>query len=101
MALANATLTTSATSIFTSAKVKGDAVVLVSFTNYSGADATVTLHACPAAEAAADENLLIKDLNIQAGKSFTYEVKVLLSQTDDLKALASANSAIAVTVSYA
>jgi hypothetical protein len=100
MAIANATLTNTASSIFTSAGPSGDAVALVSFTNYDTSAHTVSLHACPSAEAAADENLLIKDLSIPAGNSFTYEAKVLLSNGDDLKAIADANASVSVTVSY-
>jgi len=101
MAIANATLTTSAAQIFLSSNAEGDSVVLVSLTNYSGVAQTVDLHACPAAEAASDQNKVLHQLSIPAGESYMYESKLLLSQNDDIKATASANSSIAVTVSYA
>ena len=101
MALANATLTTSTAAIFTCANVKGTAVKAITLTNYSGSTVTVSLYACPLAEAAANENLILNGLSIDAGKTYNYkEAELLLSNTDDIKALASANTSVAVTVSY-
>jgi hypothetical protein len=99
MSLVNATLTDSAASVFTCANVKGTAVVTMFLKNHDTSARVVTVHACPADEAAADENMLL-EVSIPANDTYVITDKVLLANTDTIKALASVTSVCSMTVSY-
>lgn len=99
MALANATLTGSAATIFTCSNAGGSAVVTMVLKNHDASARTVTVHACPADEAAADENMLL-EVSVPAGDSYVFDSKVLLANTDTIKAFASVTSVMSATVSY-
>ena len=102
MSLANATLTASAATIFTAASARSylnASITSITFHNSDASARTVTLHACPADEAAATENKLF-DKSIPAGDSYTFSETLNLANTDTLKALASVTSVVSATVSY-
>jgi len=102
MALANASLTTSAQDIFTCANAGGTAVTGVVFYNSDTVAHNVNLHACPANEAQAVENQLVK-VNIPAGESYVFNDKILLANTDTITALndeANTTTAVGCTVTY-
>lgn len=100
MALANATLTDTSAVIYTCANAAGAAVVGIIFTNTDSAARTITVHACPAAEGEADENMILKQLSIGAGETYVWEYKLLLANTDTIEAFASVTSVVTATVSY-
>lgn len=102
MALANATLTASASGvqIFLCGNTGGSAVTSIWLKNHDTSARTVTLHACPLAEAVSDENMLL-EVSIPAGETYTLDAeKLILSDTDDLKAFADVTSVVTATVSY-
>lgn len=102
MALVNASLTTSAIDVFTAANAGGVAITSIIFYNSDTVAHNVSLHACPANEAQAVENQLIK-VNIPAGESYTFEPKLILANTDTLTALnaeSNTTTAVGCTVSY-
>ena len=100
MSLANATLATSPTSVFTCANAGGSAVVTIMLTNTDSVARTVDVHACPAAEANAAENLIFSR-EIPAGDTFVFSDKILLANTDDIKMLTTATATdVVATVSY-
>ena len=102
MALANATLTDSAATVFTANSAKTfltASVGLIVCKNHDSSARTITVHACPAGEAAADENMLF-EVSVPAGDTYTFSEKLLLANTDVIKAFASVTSVCSVTVSY-
>ena len=102
MSLANATLTTSDAAIFTCTNPGGALVSSIIITNYDASARTVTLYARPFGETAADENMILKTLSIAAGDTVVVppEYKLELGIADVISGLASANTAIIVTISY-
>jgi len=100
MSLANAILGTAPTSVFTSANANGSAITAIIFTNMDASARQVDLHACPAGEANAVENLILS-VNIPSEESYVFSDKLILGNTDDIKALIdAASSDVACTVSY-
>ena len=99
MALAQATLTTSAATIYTSS---GNNVVSSMYLcNYSGVDATFTLYLVQSAGSPTDANIIYKTVNITAGDTYIVDSeKTILATGDFISGLASANTSITVTVSY-
>lgn len=101
MSLVNATITNSETAILTCANAGGSAVVALMLTNTDASARTVTVHARPAGEAAADENAILYATSIPAGETLTINDKLLLSNTDVLSAVDSASgSKVVATASY-
>ena len=99
MALANTTLTDSATTVFTCSNAGGSAVVAVTFQNDDASARFATLHACPSAEAASAENRLF-NVSIPVGDSYVFDSKIILANGDDLKVSSDAASVVGCTVSY-
>jgi hypothetical protein len=100
MALANTTLGATDTTIFTCANANGSAVVALVFTNTDSVARTITVYARPSAEAAADENAILKAFSINAGETYVFNDKLLLANTDVISGLASSASVVVVTASY-
>jgi len=101
MSLANTTLGTSSSTIFTCSNADGCAVKSITLTNYGLVACTVTLYACPGGEAADNENIILKDLRLDPAESFNYkEANLLLANGDNLKGKASSILSIAVTTSF-
>jgi hypothetical protein len=102
MALVNATLTDSAATIFTANSARTfltASLGLIVLKNHDASARTVTVHACPADEAVADENMLF-EISIPAGDTYTFGEKLLLANTDTIKAFASVTSVVTASVSY-
>jgi len=103
MSLANASLSTSDTDVFTCSNAGGSAITSIVFFNSDTVTHNVNLHACPAGEAHVVENQLIK-VAIPAGESYTPDLgKLILADTDVLTALndeANTTTAVGCTVSY-
>jgi len=100
MALANATLGTTNTTIFTCANAGGSAVVALVFTNTDSSARTITVYARPAAKAAATENTILSALSIGAGETYVFSDKILLANTDVISGLASSAAVVVCTASY-
>lgn len=99
MAIARATLTTSAASIYTSSG--SSATTVIFFCNYSVAAVTVDVHIVPNAGTAGTDNQIVKEVSINAGDTYMLNVeKIVLDNGDEIQALASAGSSVTATVSY-
>jgi hypothetical protein len=107
MAIKNYAIETGGTDIFSPVALSlpaGEyAITNIMFCNISAADSvTLTLHAIPSGKASTDpETQVIKTLTIPASETFTFDTeKLVLDQTDKVRAVASANSRLVATVSY-
>lgn len=99
MALARATLTTSAANVYVSSG--NSAVTTMYLCNYSVSDVTVSLYLVPTAGSASDSNIIYKTLPIPAGDTYVIDSeRLVLSNGDMLQALASANTSVTATLSY-
>ncbi len=101
MSLANATVGTSDTTIFTAANAGGVAITAIILTNTEPSETrTVTVNARPLAEAVAAENRILSDLSLDAGDTYVFEGKLILADTDRISAISSGGTAVVATVSY-
>lgn len=99
--IVNATITNSETTLLTCSNVAGSAVVAVMLTNTDASARTVTVHARPAGEAAADENAILYQTSIPPGETHTITDKILMANTDVLSAIDSASgSKVTASVIY-
>ena len=99
MSLANVTLGATETTILTCANAGGSAVKALFITNTDSVARDVTLHVCPAGEAAADENLIMDAESVPAGDTIKVE-GLLLANADVVSGLASAGAVVVVSASY-
>ena len=99
MALANATVGATDTTIHTSANADGTGVVLIALYNSDSVSRQVTCNVRPAGEAVALENTLFK-VDIPSDETFTFTDKIILSDTDVISAKADVGSVVAATASY-
>ena len=100
MAIANQSLTTGGNNLFVGPADQEHAVTCVVFCNYS--ISTVVLNCCaiPNGGTTGDSSIIIKDLTLPAGETFTFDTeKFVLATGDRLWARASANSSVTATVS--
>lgn len=99
MAITSTQLGTSDTTIYTSS---GETAVTALFLcNTHSADITVSLHVVESGGAIADNRLILKDYNIPAGDTLTFEwEKLILGNGDFISGLASTGSKITVTASH-
>lgn len=100
MPIGNQTLGATETTIFTCANANGTAVVGLTFTNTDSVARTITVYARPSAESAADENKILHQFSVDAGETFTFNDKIMLSNTDVISGLASSAGVVVVTISY-
>lgn len=99
MALSQATLTTSASTVFTS--TGNSAVTTMYLCNYSGADVTVTVYLVPSAGTAGDSNIIYKTVPIAASDTYIIDTeRLVLANGDSVQALASAGTSVTMTVSH-
>jgi hypothetical protein len=102
MAIKNVTLNSAATQeLFLCPAGQEHAVTCVTFCNYSISTVTISVYAVPASTGAVgDESIMIKDLEIPAKETFTFDTeKLVLSQGDRIHAVCSANNAVTSTIS--
>ena len=101
MALANATLTNASAVVFTCANAGGSALTSIYLKNHTANSETVTLHACPAGEAEADENMLM-EVEVPANDTYVVPLngKLILANTDTIEMFADTASAVTTTISY-
>lgn len=99
MALAQSTLTTSASAVYTSSG--NSAIVTIYLCNYSAVDQTATLHLVAAAGSVSNSNIVYKEIPIAAGDTYVIDTeRLVLANGESIRALASANSSITMTVNY-
>lgn len=99
MAIAQQTVGTSATTIYTS--TNESAVVSVYFMNNDASAVTLQIHVVQDGDTAADTNKIVKDLSISAADTYVMDTeKLILSNNDTIQASASTGSVIQATVSY-
>jgi hypothetical protein len=105
MALTSTQITTSGEDIFlcpgtVPTDVQEHAVTCMIFCNTSASDVTLNLYAVPTGLSVATQTQVIKDLSIPAGETFSFDSeKLVLGTGDRVRAVASANSQLSVTVS--
>jgi hypothetical protein len=99
MSIANTQLTTSTAAIYTSS---GNSVVSVMyFCNTDSTARSFSLYAVPSAGTAGTTNQIYKNVLLQPSDTYVVDMeKLVLANGDTIQAVASANSAIAATVSY-
>lgn len=104
MALTCTEITTSGDDIFFVDPLWGAnqeyAVTCMIFCNTSASDVVLNLYAVPNGLSVAPQTQIIKDLTVPAGETFSFDSeKVILSTDDRIRAVASANNRLSVTVS--
>ena len=108
MALSNTTVLTTATGTLLLGPIptgKTYAVVVMFFTNSGTSAETVSVYAYPDADelldtSADDKNLLIKDLSIEGGDTFTFNAEKLLIDAGDSIIAVSSVGNIQAVLSY-
>jgi hypothetical protein len=99
MALSQATLTGSASAVYTSSG--NSAVTTMYLCNYSVSDRTVTIYLVPSAGTAGNSNIIYKEVPIAAGDTYIIDTeRLVLANGDSVQALASSTSSVTMTVSY-
>lgn len=79
------------------------AVTFVSFCNHSGSPVTIDIHVVPDGDSPTVDNLLAKDLEIDAYDTYIFYrggEKMLLGNNDSISVVASAANAVSTIVSY-
>lgn len=98
MAIANATILNTETTLFTSSG--NNAVTCIYFLNTDSATRTLDVHIKPLGEALAAENQIYDAVDIPAGDTFIIDLeKLILEDTDEITALASVTSVVVATIS--
>jgi len=100
MAINNQTLSISGNNLFLCPSDTEYAITCVVFCNYSGATVTINVYAVPSGGAVSNASIVIKQLELPASETFTFDTeKFVLSTGDRLHATCSADSAVTATVS--
>jgi hypothetical protein len=99
MALINTTLTTAVANIYAST---GNSVVVTAFVcNTDSSARTFNLYAVPTSGTASTSNQILKEVSINAGDTYIMNSeRLILANGETLRANASVNSVLVVTVSY-
>jgi len=98
MAIANATILNTETTVYTSSG--SNAVTVIYFLNTDSSARTLDIHVKPLGEALAAENQIYDAVNIPAGDTFVLDAeKLVLEDTDEITALASVTSVVVATIS--
>ena len=98
MAIANATILNTETTLFTA--TGNTAVTCIYFLNTDSVARTINVHIKPLGEALAAENQIYDAVNIPAGDTFVIDLeKLILENTDEITALASVTSVVVATIS--
>jgi hypothetical protein len=99
MALAQAQLGTSVTTIYTSSGES--ATVCIFFCNTNGTAETLDVYAVPSGGTAGIGNQIIDTLTINAGDTYIMNIeKIVLSNGDSIQAVATTGNVVTATVSY-
>lgn len=99
MALAQAQLGTSVTTIYTSS---GDsATTVIFFCNTNGTAEVIDVYAVPSGGTAGVTNQIIDTLTVNSGDTYIMNIeKLVLSNGDSLQAVATTGGVVTATVSY-
>ena len=98
MAIANATILNTETTIFTASG--NNAITVIYFLNTDSSARTIDVHIKPLGEALAAENQIYDAVSIPAGDTFVIDAeKLILEDTDEITALASVTSVVVCTIS--
>lgn len=99
MAIAQATLSTSSTTLYTSSGTT--AVTVIYLANSHTSSVTVQLHVVLSSGTATTANRIIKDLTIAAGDTYIMDTeRLILGNGDSIRTTASSASVVYSTVSY-
>jgi hypothetical protein len=100
MAINNQTLSTGGDNLFLCPADVEYAITCVIFCNYSASTVTINVYAVPSGGAVSNTSLVIKQLELPAGETFTFDTeKFVLNDGDRLHATCSADNAVSATVS--
>ena len=100
MAINNQTLSTGGDNLFLCPADTEYAITCVVFCNYSGATVTINVYAVPSGGAVSNASIVIKQLELPASETFTFDTeKFVLSTGDRLHATCSADNTVTATVS--
>jgi hypothetical protein len=100
MAINNQTLSTSGDNLFLCPTDTEYAVTCLIFCNYSVSTVTINVYAVPNGGTVSNSSLVIKQLELPASETFTFDTeKFVLTNGDRIHATSSANDAVAATVS--
>lgn len=99
MSIANTTLTTEATPVYTS--TGSSATTAIYFHNINGSAQTFNLYVVPNGQTVGNVHQIYGDKSVASKDTYIIDMeKLLLDNGDSLYANASANSAIVTTISY-
>jgi hypothetical protein len=100
MAINNQTLSTIGDNLFLCPSDTEYAVTCVVFCNYSVATVTINIYAVPSGGSVSDASLVIKQLELPASETFTFDTeKFVLNDGDRIHATCSADNAVSSTIS--
>lgn len=100
MPIRSTVLTSTASSIFTSATATGDVVSVIYFCNRSAAPTTIDLHIVPSGSSANVNNIAYSNKTIASNDTYIVDLeKILLATGDSLQARANTGNAVVCTVS--
>ena len=100
MAINNQTLSTGGNNLFLCPADVEYAITCVVFCNYSASTVTFKVYAVPSGGAVSNASLVIKQLELPASETFTFDTeKFVLNEGDRIHAICSADDAVAATVS--
>jgi hypothetical protein len=100
MAINNQTLSTGGDNLFLCPADVEYAITCVIFCNYSASTVTINVYAVPSGGAVSNASLVIKQLELPASETFTFDTeKFVLNDGDRLHATCSADNAVSATVS--
>lgn len=98
MAITQALVGTSATTVFTS--VNNMATTALFFMNDNASGRNLTIHVVKSGETAAASNVIVKAITVNGGDTYVVNTeKLVLANGDTIQAVASASSSIYATVS--
>jgi hypothetical protein len=100
MAIKNQTLSTGGDNLFLCPADVEYAITCVVFCNYSASTVTINVYAVPSGGAVGNSSLVIKQLELPASETFTFDTeKFVLNGGDRIHATCSADDAVSATVS--
>lgn len=98
MTILNTSLTTTASSVYTSSGAS--AITTIHLCNYTASPVTVNLYAVPSGGTASNSNVLYSTVSVTAYNTLIiYQEKFILSNGDSIQASCSAANSVTVTVS--
>lgn len=101
MAIANAQLIATDKTVVFDATGENAITCMIFCNTSSDTDSTISVWVVPAAQPAGPANMVIKDVLLPAGETFSMDTeRFILSDSDTIQAQASQDTIVTVTVSY-